>query len=83
MNENIRQILSVIARLEEEPATMLHEQQEQLNYRIKGSKIRFEENLHVFTANSKRVLECARTVHEHSCRLSMPYRAARDIFNQG
>jgi len=45
MNENIRHILSEIARLEEELATMLPEQQKQLNYRIEGSKIRFEENL--------------------------------------
>jgi len=45
MNENIRHILSEFARLEEELATMLHAQQEQLNYRIEGSKIRFEENL--------------------------------------
>jgi len=45
MNENIRSILSEIARLEEELATLIDEQQEKLHYRIEGSKIRFEENL--------------------------------------
>ena len=45
MNENIRRILSDIARLEEELAALVHEQQEQLHYRIEGSKVRFEENL--------------------------------------
>ena len=45
MNENIRHVLSEIARLEEELSTLLHEQQEQLHYRIEGSKIRFEQNL--------------------------------------
>lgn len=45
MNENIRNLLSEIARLEEELATVIQEQQEQLHYRIEGSKIRFEENL--------------------------------------
>ncbi len=45
MNENIRKLLGDIAKLEEELATVIHEQQEQLHYRIEGSKIRFEENL--------------------------------------
>jgi len=45
MNENIRKLLSDIARLEEELATVIQDQQEQLHYRIEGSKIRFEENL--------------------------------------
>lgn len=45
MNENIRRILSDIAQLEEELAGTIHAQQEQLHYRIEGSKIRFEENL--------------------------------------
>jgi hypothetical protein len=45
MNENIRRILSDIARLEEELAALVHAQQEQLHYRIEGSKVRFEENL--------------------------------------
>jgi hypothetical protein len=45
MNENIRRVLSQISELEEELATIMHEQQEQLHYRIEGSKIRFEENL--------------------------------------
>jgi hypothetical protein len=45
MNENIRRILSEITRLEEELATVIQEQQEQLHYRLEGSKIRFEKNL--------------------------------------
>lgn len=45
MNDNTRKILTEIARLEEELATALHEQQERLHYRVEGSKIRFEENL--------------------------------------
>lgn len=45
MNENIRQILGEIEKLEEELATLIQEQQEKLHYRIEGSKIRFEENL--------------------------------------
>lgn len=45
MNENIRKLLSDIATLEEELATVIQDQQEQLHYRIEGSKIRFEENL--------------------------------------
>lgn len=45
MNENIRHVLGEIARLEEELATLLHEQQQELHYRIEGSKVRFEENL--------------------------------------
>jgi hypothetical protein len=45
MNENIRHILGEIAKLEEELAAVIHEQQEQLHYRIEGSKIRFEKNL--------------------------------------
>ena len=45
MNENIRRILNEISELEDELATIMHEQQEQLHYRIEGSKIRFEENL--------------------------------------
>ena len=45
MNENIRRILGEISELEEELASLLHEQQEQLHYRIEGSRIRFEENL--------------------------------------
>jgi hypothetical protein len=45
MNENIRKLLSDIAKLEEELATVIQDQQEQLHYRIEGSKIRFEENL--------------------------------------
>jgi hypothetical protein len=45
MNEAIRKLLSEIARLEEELATVIQEQQEQLHYRIEGSRIRFEENL--------------------------------------
>lgn len=45
MNEQIKQLLVDIARLEEELATQIHEQQEALHYRIEGSKIRFEENL--------------------------------------
>jgi len=45
MNEQIKQLLTEIARLEEELATRIHEQQETLHYRIEGSKIRFEENL--------------------------------------
>lgn len=45
MNEKIRQVLSEIAELEDELATLIHDQQAQLHYRIEGSKIRFEENL--------------------------------------
>ena len=45
MNEKIRHILNDIAALEDELATLIQEQQEQLHYRIEGSKIRFEENL--------------------------------------
>jgi hypothetical protein len=45
MNENVRRILSDIARLEDELAGLIQAQQEQLHYRIEGSKIRFEENL--------------------------------------
>ena len=45
MNENIRRILNEISELEEELATVIHEQQERLHYRIEGSKVRFEENL--------------------------------------
>ena len=45
MNESIRKLMSEIERLEEELATVIQGQQEQLHYRIEGSKIRFEENL--------------------------------------
>jgi len=45
MNENIRRILVEIARLEEELASVIQEQQIELHYRIEGSKVRFEENL--------------------------------------
>ena len=37
--------MNEISELEEELATVVHEQQERLHYRIEGSKIRFEENL--------------------------------------
>ena len=45
MNEKIRKLLSEIARLEEELAAVIQDQQEQLHYRIEGSRVRFEENL--------------------------------------
>ena len=45
MNDSTRRILTEIARLEEELATAVHEQQERLHYRVEGSKIRFEKNL--------------------------------------
>lgn len=45
MNEKLREILADIARLEDDLAAVIQEQQEQLHYRIEGSKIRFEENL--------------------------------------
>ena len=45
MNENIRKLLNDIAGLEDELATAIQAQQEQLHYRIEGSKIRFAENL--------------------------------------
>jgi len=45
MNENIRKLLNDIAELEEELATVIHDQQERLHYRMEGSRIRFEENL--------------------------------------
>ena len=50
VNENIRRLLSEINELEEELATVMHEQQERLHYRFEGSKIRFEENLRRITA---------------------------------
>ena len=50
VNENIRRLLSEINELEEELATVMHEQQERLHYRLEGSKIRFEENLRRITA---------------------------------
>ena len=37
--------MSEISELEEQLATVMHEQQDRLHYRIEGSKIRFEENL--------------------------------------
>lgn len=45
MNEKIRKLLIEIAQLEEELATVIQDQQEQLHYRIEGSRVRFEENL--------------------------------------
>lgn len=45
MNEKIRNVLGEIARLEEELAALIHDQQEQLHYRIEGSKILFEKHL--------------------------------------
>ena len=45
MNEKIRQVLNEIAGLEAELASLIHGQQEQLHYRLEGSKIRFEGNL--------------------------------------
>lgn len=45
MNEKVRQLLTDIAGLEDELAELIQEQQDQLHYRIEGSKIRFEENL--------------------------------------
>jgi len=45
MNENIRRILMEITRLQEELATVINEQQAQFNFRIEGTRIRFEENL--------------------------------------
>ena len=38
MNENVRRILSGIARLEDELASLIQAQQEQLHYRIEGSR---------------------------------------------
>jgi len=45
MNEKIRLVLGEIARLEEELAALIQDQQEQLHYRIEGSKVRFEKHL--------------------------------------
>lgn len=45
MNERIRKLLGDIARLEEELADLIHAQQEQLHYRVEGSRIRFEDRL--------------------------------------
>ena len=45
MNEKIRHVLGEIAQLEEELAALIQDQQEQLHYRIEGSKIRFEKHL--------------------------------------
>ncbi|MDH3440192.1 MAG: hypothetical protein OEM63_05540 [Gammaproteobacteria bacterium] len=45
MNEKIRLLLGEIARLEEELSALIQDQQEQLHYRIEGSKVRFEKHL--------------------------------------
>ena len=45
MNEKIRLVLGEIVQLEEELAALIHDQQEQLHYRIEGSKVRFEKHL--------------------------------------
>jgi hypothetical protein len=45
MNEKVRQLLTDIAGLEDELAELIQQQQEQLHYRVEGSKIRFEESL--------------------------------------
>ncbi len=56
MNENIRRLLSEINEREEELATVMHEQQERLHYRIEGSKIRFEENLRRYLKGERKNL---------------------------
>jgi len=45
MNEKIRQILSEISQLEDELYKLIQEQQVEFNYRIEGTKIRFEQNI--------------------------------------
>ena len=45
MHDRIRQLLTDIAKSEDELAAVLQEQQVKLRYRIEGSRIRFDENL--------------------------------------
>ena len=47
MNEQIRQILSQISRLEDDLQQLLSEQQEAFNYRLEGTKVFFEQNIRV------------------------------------
>ena len=47
MNEQIRQILSQISRLEDDLHQLLSEQQEAFNYRLEGTKVFFEQNIRV------------------------------------
>lgn len=45
MNEQIRQILSQISRLEDDLNRLLQEQQVSFNYRLEGTKVFFEQNI--------------------------------------
>ena len=45
MNEQIRKILSQITELEDDLHKLIQEQQAEFNYRIEGTKIRFEKNI--------------------------------------
>jgi hypothetical protein len=45
MNEQIRQILSQITKLEDDLHKLIQEQQAEFNYRIEGTKVLFEKNI--------------------------------------
>ncbi len=45
MNEQIRKILSQITELEDDLHKLIQEQQAEFNYRVEGTKIRFEKNI--------------------------------------
>lgn len=45
MNEQIKRILSQITELEDDLHRLIHEQQVEFNYRIEGTKVRFEKNI--------------------------------------
>ena len=45
MNEKIRQLMTQIAKLEDDLHSLIHEQQAELHYRIEGTKIRFEKRI--------------------------------------
>lgn len=47
MNEQIRQILSQITRLEDDLYKLVQEQQVEFNYRIEGTKVLFEKNIRI------------------------------------
>jgi hypothetical protein len=47
MNEQIREILSEITKLEDELYKLIQEQQVALSYRIEGTKVRFEKNIRI------------------------------------
>lgn len=45
MNEQVRQILSQISKLEDDLHKLIQEQQVEFNYRIEGTKVQFEKNI--------------------------------------